>query len=204
MDSLAGLGEVAVWSFDLSVWGECAQAASEGEALARFARRVGVAVADLEVHERITGPAGVFAEDLLAADDEQISRTLEVLDAERARTLALLSTASEADLDEADPSVRQPDWMSWRTPRAILRHIADTESRTYPRWCGLPELQRVPDLREELDRSAQHIRNLLTTMPRMFQTEHHGEAWTPVKLLRRLAWHERIELIFLRRRLAQR
>lgn len=91
--------------------------------------------------------------------------------------------------------------MSWRTPRQIFRHIADTEARAYPRWCGLPQLGPVEGLRAELEASARHARRVIQEMPRSFTAEHRGETWTPVKLLRRLAWHERIELIFLRRRL---
>lgn len=83
----------------------------------------------------------------------------------------------------------------------ILRHIADTEARAYPRWCGLPQLEPVDDLREELSRSAKHIREVILDMPRSFKATHRHETWTPVKLLRRLAYHERLELIFLRRRL---
>jgi hypothetical protein len=201
-DTMVRLGEVAVWSFDLAAWGECTQAPTEREACAQFGRRVGVPVDDLEVGERITGPSAVFAQDLLPAVDEQIFRTTEILDAQRALTLDLLNAAGDRELDATDPAIVQPAWMSWRTPRTILRHIADTESRAYPRWCGLPQLEPIPDLRVELDRSADHVRQLITSMPRAFQTEHRGETWTPVKLLRRLAWHERIELIFLRRRLA--
>lgn len=203
-DTMARLGQVAIWSFELEAWGECAQAATEAEARASFARRIGCAVDDLEVHERTAGADAVFAADLLAADDAQILRTIQILDAQRVLTLALLNATSDGELDAQDPAVRQPTWMVWRTPREVLRHIADTEARAYPRWCGLPQLEPIDDLREELAHSARHVREILHTMPRTFRAEHRGEVWTPVKLLRRLAWHERIELIFLRRRLGLR
>lgn len=198
---LVRLRQVSIWSFDLPAWGECTQAATEKEARSLFARRVGVADAELEVREKITGREGVFAEDLLPADDDQIARTLEILDAQRAETFSLLAAADDKALDMRDGSVKQPAWMPWRTPRKILRHIADTESRTYPLWCGLPQMEPVEDLHDELERSARHIREVIATMPRTFRSSHDGGIWTPVKLLRRLAWHERVELVFLRRRL---
>jgi len=155
----------------------------------------------VRVTERLTGRDFVFQEDLAPTTDAQITRTLQILDEQRARTLALLDSASDDDLDRRDDAVRQPSWMSWRTPRGILHHIADTEARAYPRWCGLPQLGQVDGLRAELEASADHIKRIIKEMPRSFTTEHRGETWTSVKLLRRLAWHERIELIFLARRL---
>lgn len=200
-DTMARLGEVAVWSFDLEAWGECAQASTETEALTRFARRAGVSLQDLETSERISGPDGIFSEDTLPATENQVSRTIRILEAQRRETLALLDASTDAELDAEDQTVAQPAWMPWRTPRTILRHIADTEARAYPRWCGLPQLEPVDDLREELSRSTQHIREVILEMPRSFRTTHRHETWTPVKLLRRLAYHERIELVFLRRSL---
>lgn len=77
--------------------------------------------------------------------------------------------------------------MSWRTPAAILWHIADTESRAYPCWVGLPTRAPLDDLHAELDASASHIQKVLAEMPRSVVAEHRGEMWTAVKLLRRLA-----------------
>ena len=200
-DTMVALGESAVWSFELRVWGECTQAATESDAVNLFAARVGLSLQEIEVSERITGPEAVFAEDLRPANDAQIDRTLTILAGQRRATLALLASAPGSLLDVEDPTARQPVWMTWRTPRQIIRHIVDTESRAYPRWCGLPQLEPVDDLEEELVRSARHIRDVIESMPRTFTTTHRGEAWTPVKLLRRLAWHERVESVFLRRRL---
>ena len=198
---MAAVGEVAVWSFDLSAWGECTQAATEADAISRFAARVGLDPKQLVVIEKITGPDALFLSDRLPASDMQIATTVEMLDEQRARTLSLVASVPDADMDAEDDSVAQPSWMSWRTPRQILRHIADTEARAYPRWCGLTELEPVDDLRLELERSAMHVRGLIRSMPRTFESEHRGEIWTPVKLLRRLAWHERLESVFIRRRL---
>lgn len=200
-EPLAALGEVAVWSFDLRAWGECTQASTETQALSRFAARVALEPRELRVVERIEGPEAIFLNDRLPATDRQIARTIEVLDEQRARTLSLLESSADSALDAQDDSVAQPAWMTWRTPRQIMRHIADTEARTYPRWCGLLEMEPVEDLQGELESSALHVRTIITAMPRTFDTEHRGEVWTPVKLLRRLAWHERVESVYLRRRL---
>jgi hypothetical protein len=200
-DPIARLREVAVWSFDLSAWGECTQAPSESDALSPFAARVHLEPEQLQVVERITGPEAIFFKDTLPASDEQIAKTIEILSEQRARTLAIVASTTDTELDAEEEGVVQPGWMTWRTPRQILRHIADTEARAYPRWCGLPELEPVEDLRLELARSALHVRDTINEMPRTFRTEHRGEVWTPVKLLRRLAWHERVESVFLRRRL---
>lgn len=198
-DTMVALGEFAVWSFALEHWGECAQARDEHAALDAFARRTGADA--LRVVERITGATAVFGPDLLPASDAQIERTLEVLAEQRAQSLALLDRTPPSLLHAVDETVEQPAWMAWRTPAAILRHIADTESRAYLRWTGLPHREPVDDLRAELDASAAHIRKVLRTLPRDRIAEHRGETWTAVKLLRRLAWHERVELVFLRRRL---
>lgn len=81
-DTMTRLGQVAIWSFELETWGECVQAATEAEARAGFARRIGTETDDLEVHERITGAKSVFGDDLRAAENAQISRTIEILDAQ--------------------------------------------------------------------------------------------------------------------------
>ena len=200
-DGMAALGEVAVWGFDLAVWGECTQAATEAEALTRYRRRTGRA--DLRVVQRITRPAQVFDRDLAPASDDEVEATIAVLGRSRARTLALLRSVPPELLDAADPAVRQPTWMPWRTPAAIGRHIADTESRGYPRRLGLPVRDPLPGLEDELAASAQHIERVLRAAARDRIDDYKGETWTTVKLLRRLAWHERVELVFLRRRVAR-
>lgn len=198
-DTMVALGEVAVWSFALEHWGECAQAGDEEAALSAFARRTGAR--PMRVVERVTGPAAVFEADLVPASEAQIRRTLEVLAEQRTHSLVLLDRTPPALLGVVDERVEQPGWMTWRTPAAILRHIADTESRAYLRWTRLPQREPVDDLRAELEASAAHVRAVLLAMPRDLVAEHRGETWTAVKLLRRLAWHERVELVFLRRRL---
>ncbi|RIX30320.1 hypothetical protein D1781_02475 [Amnibacterium setariae] len=197
-DVMASLGQVAVWSLDLAAWGECAQAETEALALEALRRRTG---ADgVVVTETLRGEDQLFAADRAPATDAHVTRTLAVLREERTRTIEQLRTAGPERWDREDPDVDQPGWMPWRTPAAIARHVVDTESRGYARRLGLPELEPVDDLLEELSRSAAHVRGLLASMPRTGVHRYRDELWTPMRLLRRLAWHERVEGVFLRRR----
>jgi hypothetical protein len=55
----------------------------------------------------------------------------------------------------------------------------------------------------ELGRSAEQVRHVLDTPPaNPLVRREQGEVWTTVKLLRRLAWHERGELEVLTRLLS--
>ncbi len=75
-------------------------------------------------------------------------------------------------------------------------HIADTESRYYLPQLDLPALPKGVDLLDELHRSYEYVRETLTRLaPDRHRVTDTGEEWTTVKVLRRLAWHERSELI---------
>lgn len=199
-DGMAALGQVAVWGFDLEVWGECAQAADADDALAAFARRVGRT--DLVVAERIVGPDQVFARDREPATDAEIATTVRMVHEQRLATIALIDRAEAAEaLDVEDAAVVQPAWMPWRTPRAIAQHLVQDASGGYLKRLGLPTLPPSGALLPDLHASAEHIQRVLQELPRQRVAEYKGEIWTSVKLLRRQAWHERVEQVFLRRRL---
>jgi len=78
--------------------------------------------------------------------------------------------------------------------RQTLWHLCDTESRYYLPQLALPALPRSDDLRDELETSNRHVQQTIANMPRDRVVRADGEVWTSVKLLRRLAWHERGEL----------
>lgn len=199
-DGMASRGEVAIWGFDLDVWGECAQAADETAALQKYAARVGRD--DLAVTERIVGPRQVFDRDFVPATDDEIDATIRILRQQRVVTVDLIQRADAAGaLDADDPSVVQPAWMPWRTPRAIARHLVEDASSGYLKRLGLPTRTAIEDLTEDLKASAAHMEKVLREMPHDLVSEYKGEVWTSVKLLRRQAWHERVEQVFLRRRL---
>src|SRR6266545_4900328 len=93
---------------------------------------------------------------------------------------------------------------SWTgTPRAMAWHIADTDSRYYLASLGVDPPPRAPDLREEMERSAQHVRRVLPSLRRDLRVERRGQVWTTTKVLRRLAWHARVEVDVVRDLLAK-
>jgi hypothetical protein len=74
-------------------------------------------------------------------------------------------------------------------------HVADTESRYYLPRLGLPSRPREADLLPELQRSAAHVHAAVRRVAPALLRRSDGEVWTTTKLLRRLAWHERGELV---------
>jgi hypothetical protein len=196
--NMATTGGVAAWTFEPSHWGGCGQGLTEEEALADLTRRCGVDIA--AVVERVDGDEQTFVRDLAAPSADEVARTLEILEAARTRTLSLVEGASAEALDRADPHRVLPDWASWRTPRQLAWHIADTECRYYLPSLGLPAKDRTADLLTELRESARHVRSVLHQLPAEPLVRRNGaEVWTSVKLLRRLAWHERGEVEVLAR-----
>ena len=201
---LAGTGGVAAWSLDLSHWGRCGQGDTERQAVADLAVRCGWPDArSVEVIERIHGDEQAFERDLEPPARAEVEATMVVLDEVRPRTIELVAAATETALDRDDPARVLPGWASWRTPRQLAWHLADTESRYYLPSLGLPSRDRADDLVAELSRSAQQVRHVLDTLPaNSLVSREQGEVWTTVKLLRRLAWHERGELEVLTRLLS--
>jgi hypothetical protein len=128
--------------------------------------------------------------------------TLAILDDARQKTIALLHSCTAAELDFAEPTRSLPSFADWHTLRQMGWHIADTESRYYLPSLGLPSKPRAPDLIDELEESARHARTQLRDMSADLVAIEDDEVWTTVKLLRRLAWHERSELATIREMLA--
>ncbi|MDQ3358891.1 MAG: hypothetical protein M3520_08625 [Actinomycetota bacterium] len=201
---LAGTGGVAAWSFDLSHWGRCGQGDTERQAVADLAVRCGRPDArSVEVIERIHGDEQAFERDLEPPARAEVEATMAVLDEVRPRTIELVSAATESALDRDDPARVLPGWASWRTPRQLAWHIADTESRYYLPGLRLPGRARATHLVTELRESAEHVRSVLRGLsPEPLVVRDRDEVWTTVKLLRRLAWHERGELEVLTRLLS--
>lgn len=199
---------VQAWSFDVAWWGLCGQGLTEGEALTGlqgqawhslrgFLRRHSEdcpPVTGCSVAERIQGDEGAFARDRRPTREGALDRTLQILEWARADLLDLLGEATGAELDYDDPERELPTWATWRTLRQMAWHIADTESRYYLPALGVEPPPRAADLREELEHSAAHVRDVLPTLPPDLCVERSGQVWTTTKVLRRLAWHERAEL----------
>jgi hypothetical protein len=182
--------------------GTCGQGLQEAAALQALAQAAGHArgaAQQLTVVERIEGDEQAFHRDHQPATASERTRTLEILSAARERTLALIAACSDAVLDWDDPERVLPAWATWRTLRQMAWHLADTESRYYLPALGLPARARAGDLLEELQRSAEHVRTTVASMAPSLVRRSGGEVWTTTKLLRRLAWHERGELVVMRR-----
>jgi hypothetical protein len=188
---------VVAWAFDLDLWGVCGQGLTEDQALAALAgaaAEVRGGPPELVVVERIDGDEQAFRRDHRPATGGERERTLAILGVVRERTLALLDACSDAVLDWDDPERVLPAWAHWRTLRQMAWHLADTESRYYLPALGLPARPREAGLRLELERSAAHVRAEVRRVAPALVRRSGGEVWTTVKLLRRLAWHERGEL----------
>lgn len=208
--NLASDGDTAAWTFDLAHWGVAGHGDSEGDAVANLLARVGrsdalaaegaLGMSGAVIAERISGDEGVFVRDGMPPADAELAETLRILALARSETLELARGATDSQLDWRDPVRVLPPWATWYTAREVLWHIVDTESRYYLPELGLPTLRRGTDIVEELEASANHVRRALLTLPSapIVHSTNRGQ-WTSVKLLRRLAWHERAELKSLRR-----
>ncbi|MBE1875439.1 DinB family protein [Myceligenerans pegani] len=202
LDQRAGMAEdgwSAAWTFDLPYWGTCGQGPDDDAALADLATRCGLDADVFEVAERVdratTGDETVFDRDRVPASEAERAATLSILERSRARTLELIRAAGPHVMEYRDPDRTLPAYASWHTVGQLAWHIADTESRYYLPLLGLPPRPRAEDLVTELEESGAYVRRVVSGMDPDLTAEWdaHG-AWTSVKVLRRLAWHERGEL----------
>jgi hypothetical protein len=143
MDLGSAPGEV--WAFDVEHWGVMAIGAGEsdaielllGDALPAFSafvtRHGGTPSSDTEpnVVERLASAPDeyAFSFDRMSATEVERERTIEILDWAHHDLLELIRSASDLELDHADPERRLPTWAWWTTPRLIAWHIAITECR---------------------------------------------------------------------------
>ncbi len=192
----------AAWALDLWLWGCCGQGSDEGSALVDLERVIGRQIT-LVVAERISGDERAFARDRLPCTESERRRTLSILAETRSRTINLLKSCSSTELDWDDPGRVLPRYADWRTLRQMGWHIADTESRYYLPCLGLGDREPARELLQELELSADHVRRTVQTMPAALVVEAEQGVWTTVKVLRRLAWHERSELTAMRAILAK-
>jgi len=212
VDQRAGMAEdgwSAAWTFDLEHWGTCGQGPDDDAALADLAARCGLGAealdaGTLQVAERVdrakTGDETVFDRDRVPATEAEREATLAILDVMRARTLELVRGAPPSVLAYRDPHRVLPVYAWWQTVGQLALHTADTESRYYLPLLGLPARERASDLVTELEESGAHVRRVVSRMePDLASTSDRHGSWTSVKVLRRLAWHERGELEVLAR-----
>ena len=193
---------VVAWAFDLDLWGTCGQGLQEASAVQALQQAAAPARGTAQqatVVERIHGDEQAFGRDHQPATASERTQTLAILRAARQQTLALISACPESVLDWDDPERVLPPWATWRTLRQMAWHVADTESRYYLPALGLPSRPREGELLAELERSARHVQTAVSDVAPDLVRRSRGEVWTTTKLLRRLAWHERGELVVMRR-----
>jgi hypothetical protein len=193
---------VVAWAFDLDLWGTCGQGLQEAAAVAELAHAAARARGSAQhavVVERIHGDEQAFQRDHQPATASERAQTLGILSAARQQTLALVSACPDPVLDWDDPQRVLPPWAWWRTLRQLAWHVADTESRYYLPRLGLAGRPREADLLVELQRSAAHVQAAVSSVAPALLRRSDSEVWTTTKLLRRLAWHERGELVVMRR-----
>lgn len=191
------------WVFVLDYWGCCGQGDDEASALAALKHKLRRSRTELRVVERVSGDERVFGRDKFPATDQEREATARILKSTRSDTIALLESATDAELDYDDPDRVLPAWATWRTLRQMGWHIADTESRYYLPSLGVPSPARADELMEELRQSLEHTLHAIESLPADTYVETGDEEWTTTKLLRRLAWHERSELVAMRELLAR-
>lgn len=185
---------VQAWVFDLPWWGTCGQGVDENDALDDLRDAIGSS-GDLNVVERVDGDEQAFERDRESATASERRRTTEILRRVRAETMTLLERCTAAQLEWVDPDRDLPTWATWVTLHDMGWHVADTESRYYLSRVGIAPPLRRRHLLDELRSSAAHVHRTLGELPDNRVVEKDGEVWTTTKVLRRLAWHERGELV---------
>lgn len=197
---MAFYGWSAAWVFEPELWGRCGQGPDQAAALADLARQLPSGIEPRVVESHVArSDEEAFVRDHEPCTEAERTATLTVLAETRPATIALLASLPDAVLDWDDPERVLPSYARWRTIRQLAWHVCDTESRYYLPLLGLGYRERASDLRTELVESASHVRAVVAEMPVDLVRVHaeHG-TWTTVKVLRRLAWHERGELAVLR------
>ena len=194
-------GELArAWSFDLGQWGVSATADSISAAVDKLQQVTWAS--SLEVDEVIYGDERAFSRDLEPATAGERASTLTILEQSRDRTFDLMLSATEDDLDrplDAGDQSHNP----WKTARELAWHFADVESRVLIPALGLRPRPREEALLDELRSSHNAVMEAVAKLPEALITvTPSGSEWTSVKVLRRLAWHERQHLARLEQLLA--
>ena len=185
---------VQAWVFEPSCWGRCGQGDNEASAVEALNRQMETHTSTATIRERIHGDELAFSRDLEPARSVERERTKAVLRAARRRTIEVLGSCTQQQLDWDDTDRVLPDWATWRTLRGLAWHIVDTEQRYYLARVGYGRQRGSDDLFEELDRSVDSTQSAIDELPSDLVVESGTEVWTTTKVLRRLAWHERAEV----------
>lgn len=134
----------------LDLIGFATYAPTEPEALARAENKLPEHLLWLEIHglpapaidpgvkvvERVGSDDVLFGADREPATRDQIELTLALLQATRSDLVRVIDPIPDEVLDWDPPYRRFAVWATWRTIRAVLAHVANTETHYYLRNIG--------------------------------------------------------------------
>jgi len=157
---------------------------------------------EIEIDATLRGNEILFEPDREPATRAEVELAIRLLDCSRADLLAALGGAPAAALDWDPPYRRFATWASWRTIRANLAHIADSETHYYLRNVGFepasPQVDPSGDWRRPLERARAEARRSLQHLAasadlsrvRTLALPWGDEDWSVRKTLRRMVAHE--------------
>lgn len=160
----------------------------------------------VHVVERVCGDEVIFSRDAEPCEIDELDHTIRLLSASREDLLITVSSL-QSDAHDWDPPYKSfGAWASWRTVRAILAHIANTETHYYLPSVGCePRLApAAPDgdweefLPKHRQETLQFLNELRSAADRA-RVSRDQEEWSVRKVLRRLVRHELLHWKSIRR-----
>ena len=148
----------------------------------------------------------MFSRDAEPCGINELDLAIQLLSASREDLLATVSSLPSDALDWDPPYRSFADWATWRTVRAILAHVANTETHYYLRSIGHEPRSApaeaegdwekfLPQHRRETIRFLEGIRGAADGA----RVSRDGEEWSLRKVLRRLVRHELLHWKSIRR-----
>jgi hypothetical protein len=171
--------------------------------------RHGVPTADVDravrVVERVHGDEVLFSRDAEPCEVDEIDLAIRLLTASREDLIETVSSLPPDALDWEPPYRSFAAWATWKTVRATLAHIANTETRYYlPSVGHEPRLPPAPVdggwrefLPEHREEATRFLRGMHDAADRA-RVSQDGD-WSLRKVLRRLVRHELLHWKSIRR-----
>ncbi len=167
--------------------------------LARHGVEAGEPEGEIAIVEELEGNEILYSWDREPSSPDEIGYALRLIEATRTELTALVDAAPPDALDW-DPAYRRfAHWADWRTVRAILAHIANSETHYYTRSigfaCPFGPATGDEDWRELLPRHRAAAVRFLESVAASGDlarpgTTARGEQWSVRKCLRRIVRHE--------------
>ena len=174
--------------------------------LARHGITAPEAAGNPRVVEKVRGDEVIFTRDAEPCEIGELDHAIQLLSASREDLLATVSSLPPDALDWDPPYRYFAEWASWRTVRAILAHIANTETHYYLPSIGyeasLAPAEPDADWREFLPEHRQETLCFLDGLrdaADRARVSRDREEWSIRKVLRRLVRHELLHWKSMRR-----